>query len=111
MTNRARAVPTKPGAAKVPPGTPASNRRVIPGQLAWSPSKAVAARMLRPAVVSLRAHGIDVDAVLASCGFNPAMLPMPDARTSHETPVQVWRRAEELTADPLLGLHAVEAIG
>ena len=61
--------------------------------------------LLRMAYRAMLNAGIDGDAVLAKVGINKAMLNTPELRTPHDAQEWFWQALEEVSGDPLVGLH------
>lgn len=55
-------------------------------------------------------HGQSGAALMREAGFQPALLDDPDARIPVEVEERLWTLAAQRCADPLLGLHAAQAI-
>jgi AraC-like DNA-binding protein len=53
--------------------------------------------------------GLDTQALLRTVGINRQTLEDPDARLDGSTASALWRKAYELSGDPVLSLHAAES--
>lgn len=67
----------------------------------------VASRALVEAYIEL---GLDGDALIASCGLSREKIFDPDARISAQASDTLWQHAFIESGDPLLSLHAAEAL-
>ncbi len=54
--------------------------------------------------------GLDTARILQSAGVDPALLADPDARLPLDAAETLWRAAYEISGDPDLSLHAIEAL-
>jgi AraC-like DNA-binding protein len=70
----------------------------------------VSVRSVQPALVRLRALGIEADAVLSAAGADPVILNDADARIPHELALRVWREAVRRSGDDAFGIHTAEGI-
>ncbi|MDF1781771.1 MAG: AraC family transcriptional regulator [Alcanivoracaceae bacterium] len=61
--------------------------------------------LLRMAYRAMQNAGIDADAVLAKVGVEKATLNLPELRTPHDAQEWFWQAVEEVSGDPLVGLH------
>lgn len=70
----------------------------------------LSASMLRLFVEALETLRIDWRSLMRDSEIDPVLLLDPEARIRQEVFERVWVAAEELTADPCIGLHAGERI-
>lgn len=68
----------------------------------------VSVRLVLPALLRLRASGVDAAGVLAEAGLDPADFEDPDGRVPHDAWVALLEAAARATGDPCFGLHAAE---
>jgi len=61
--------------------------------------------LLRMAYRAMQNAGIDADAVLAKVGVDKAVLNLPELRTPHDAQEWFWQAVEEVSGDPMVGLH------
>jgi AraC-like DNA-binding protein len=70
----------------------------------------VSARLVAGIVAAGRARGLEVEALLAAVGIDPACLGDPDARLPIEKEEALWTEMARLADDPFFGLHAQRSI-
>lgn len=61
--------------------------------------------LLRMAYRAMLNAGIDADAVLSRIGIDKTLLEQPELRTPHDAQEWFWQAVEEVSGDPLVGLH------
>lgn len=61
--------------------------------------------LLRMAYRAMQNAGIDADQVLAKVGMDKTVLSQPELRTPHDAQEWFWQAVEEVSGDPLVGLH------
>ncbi|MET0659516.1 MAG: AraC family transcriptional regulator [Steroidobacteraceae bacterium] len=59
---------------------------------------------------AMRTEGVDVDAVLAEIGMNPTLLEGGYSRYSQQQISELWRRAVNITGDPLFCLRVAKEV-
>jgi AraC-like DNA-binding protein len=70
----------------------------------------VSVRSVRPVIGRLHALGLDVAAVLAAAGIEPATLDDADGRIPHDVALRLWHEASRRSGDDAFGIHAAESI-
>lgn len=88
--------------------TDARNGRDKLRELSTFDGAGASVRLLRALAAHLLSRGVDVPALFAAEGISVAGLFDSNARLPHETFTALWARAEEVTGDPQLGLHALD---
>jgi hypothetical protein len=75
----------------------------------WTRDGTVLTVSSRAMVAACERLGIDTDALLSSVGVSRQTLDVADARLPAQQVGALWRKAYEMSGDPLLSLHAAEA--
>jgi AraC-like DNA-binding protein len=64
-------------------------------------------QLVYPAMETL---GLDVERIVSECKISPTLLKDRTARFPHAAQAQFWRVLEELSGDPLIGLHLADVV-
>ncbi len=64
-------------------------------------------QLVYPAMVNM---GLDIERIMTECKISPNLLQDRTARFPHAAQVQFWRVLEELSGDPLIGLHLADEL-
>jgi len=75
----------------------------------WTSTGTVLTVSSRALVAACERLGVDTEALLRAVGISRRTLEDPDARLEGSQASALWKKAYELTGDPVLSLHAAEA--